>query len=79
VNIPYVEGLERIEVYNIAGKLLQNFVDFDSPPKVGQAAQSDKSNESANKINLSNYEAGIYFLKSIMKNGEVVTKKVIKE
>ena len=80
VNIPYVAGFQKVEVYNIAGKLLQNFVDFDSPPnEVGQAAQSDKSNERINKINLSNYEAGIYFLKLIMKNGEVFAKKVVKQ
>jgi photosystem II stability/assembly factor-like uncharacterized protein len=72
VNIQFVEGLDRVEVYDIAGKLLEDFVDFDS-------AQSDKSTERVNKINLTNYENGIYFLKLTIKSGKVYSKKVIKQ
>jgi hypothetical protein len=70
VNIPYVEGLERVEVYDVAGKLLQDFVMLSS---------DSYRSRSVNKINLSNYKAGIYILKLLMKNGEVYSKKVIKE
>ncbi|MFT6165372.1 MAG: hypothetical protein ACJAV5_000379 [Vicingaceae bacterium] len=72
VKITNAEGLERVEVYDAGGKLLQNFVDFDF-------AQSHKSIGSVNKIDLSNYEAGTYILKLIMKNGEVFSKKIIKQ
>ncbi|MFT5667033.1 MAG: hypothetical protein ACI9DK_001221, partial [Vicingaceae bacterium] len=66
VNIPYVEGLERVDLYNVAGKLLQDFVMLSD-------------SRSVNKINLTNKPNGIYLLKLHMKNGEVFTKKVIKE
>jgi hypothetical protein len=66
VNVPYVEGLERIELYDVGGKLLQNFVILSD-------------SRSVNKIDLSNYTNGIYILKLYMKNGEIYSKKVIKE
>ena len=70
VNIPYVEGLQKVEVYSVVGKLLQDFVMLNS---------DSYRSRSVHKINLSNYEAGIYILKLTMKNGEVFSKKVIKE
>jgi len=70
VNIPYVEGLQKVEVYNVAGKLLQGFDMLNS---------DSYRSRSVNKINLSNYEAGIYILKLTMKNGEVFSKKVIRD
>lgn len=65
VNITNAEGLEQVEVYDLRGKLLQNFVTLNESGSV-------------NKIDLTNFEAGTYFLKLIMKNGEVFTKKVVK-
>ena len=66
VNVPYIEGLERIEVYDLRGKLLQNFVILSD-------------NRSVKKIDLTNYKNGIYILKLVTKNGEVFSKKIIKE
>ena len=66
VNIPYIDGLDRVEVYDLKGASIQDFV-----------IQSDS--RSVNKINLTNRKKGIYLLKLHMKNGKVFSKKVIKE
>ena len=70
VNIPHVEGLKTVEVYNIVGKLLQCFVMLSS--------DSYRSG-SVTEIELTNFESGIFFLKLYNENGEVVTKKVVKQ
>jgi|GEM_PF-3265241 len=70
VNIPYIDGLDRVEVYDLKGtKLSTSIQDF--------VIQSDS--RSVNKINLTNRKKGIYLLKLHMKNGEVFSKKVVKE
>ena len=65
VNIPYIEGLERVELFDLKGALIQNFFILSD-------------SRSVNKINLSRYEAGTYIFKLIMKNGEVFIRKVVK-
>ncbi|MFT6165445.1 MAG: photosystem II stability/assembly factor-like uncharacterized protein [Vicingaceae bacterium] len=66
VNILNVEDLERVEVYDLRGRILQNFVILSD-------------GRSVTEIDLTNFESGIYFLKLYNENGEVVTKKVVKE
>jgi hypothetical protein len=56
----------NLSMLDSAGNLLQDFVILSD-------------SRSVNKINLTNKPNGIYLLKLHMKNGEVFTKKVIKE
>ncbi len=53
-------------MYDLKDRILQNYVMLSD-------------SRSVNKINLTNKPNGIYLLKLHMKNGEVFTKKVIKE
>ena len=62
VNVPYIEGLERIEVYDLGGKLLST----STPLRMTTTVEIPVKN-------------GIYILKLVTKNGEVFSKKVIKD
>ena len=63
INIESSEKIERVEVCDVMGKLL-----FTSTRLVRST-----------NLDLSNYKRGIYFLKMFMKNGEVHSRKAIKE
>ena len=62
VNVPYIEGLERIDVYDLGGKLLST----STPLRMTTTVEIPVKN-------------GIYILKLVTKNGEVFSKKVIKD
>jgi hypothetical protein len=74
VNIPYVEGLEQIEVYDLSGSRYDFLSSRVSQPKVGKNQEVDKKS-----LDLTNLSDGIYILKLTMKNGEVFSKKIIKK
>jgi hypothetical protein len=74
VNIPYVEGLEQIEVYDLSGSRYDFLSSRVSQPKVGKYQEGDKKS-----LDLTNLSDGIYILKLTMQNGEVFSKKVIKK
>ena len=74
VNVPYVDGLERVEVYDLSGSRYDFLSSRVFQPQVGKYREVDKKS-----LDLTNLENGIYILKLTLTNGEVFTKKVIKE
>lgn len=95
VNIRNAEGLERVEVYNLSGLRyysaeaeslsltnLGNNFNRASQYNVTNATLLDdqsKKYRDAFLVDLTNQPNGIYLLKLTMQNGEVFTKKVVKE
>ena len=63
INIETLEEIERVEVFDLKGQLL--------------FASTALSRSTV--LDLSNYKRVIYFLKMFMKNGEVHSRKAIKE
>jgi hypothetical protein len=95
VNIESELRIERMELYDLRGaRLVNGFekypVNWSSSVFSDASIQSKQSlNHSATEkmyrdarlksLDLTNLDNGIYFLKLIMKNGEVLTKKIIKQ
>jgi|TARA_B110001469_G_C9503442_1_gene251268 hypothetical protein len=53
-------------VYDLKDRILQNYVMLSDC-------------RSVTEIDITNFDSGIYFLKLIMENGEILTKKIVKE
>ena len=67
------EKIKNIEVFGVEGKLIQSFVDFTSTSlSMNFSARPDKTN-------LGGLSSGIYFLRIELQNGEVISKKIIKQ
>jgi hypothetical protein len=75
-------GINKVEVYSLDGKLHPEFffVHFDTnSASPNPLSVQKKSNEGRNfQLDLTNSPKGIYFLKVELKNGTVVTKKIVK-
>ena len=63
VNIESVNEIESVELYEFSGRLLSSHTSFNKTII----------------LNLSNYQSGIYLVNLQLKNGEMFTKKVIKD
>jgi len=74
VNIESSEEIERVEVYDLMGSRY-NFLSHRVSRK------NEGMYRSVNKkiLDLANFEPGIYFLKVVLDNGQVVSKKLIKQ
>ena len=58
--------IELAQVYDLKDRILQNYVMLSDC-------------RSVTEIDITNFDSGIYFLKLIMENGEILTKKIVKE
>jgi hypothetical protein len=89
INIESTISIEKVEVYNVQGVLLisnqssrYNAKGSSSIPIIHRAVSRRPVaflDDRLEQFNLSNQPKGIYLLKVQLKNGEVLTKKVIKE
>ena len=63
INIQSKDLISTLEIYNMQGQLMM----------------SEKSGSSIHQLSLLNFKTGIYLLKVTMKDGSIVSKKIVKQ